>query len=191
MSQHEQTIRGSTGARGESSKLGWSLRYQRGEGWWRQWCMSGCLPVPDALILHYRLIFCSCVFKDSHDISQATFFSAFSFPGLYNRVPRSSMKTEVTHCLADAGLLWLLVSGGGRVGREAVSHLEFPVWVLGKLLGIPILIRNFLFQLRSFPDKLEPHTRCVINSSLRFCSFEAPCNNTLWTCSAETAFGFF
>lgn len=92
-------------------------------------------------------------------------------------------------CLANTGLLWLLVSGGSRVGWETVSYLEFPVWVLGRLLGIPILITNCLSQLRSLPYKLEPNTRCVTNYSLQFCSFEAPCNNRLWTCSAETTFG--
>lgn len=38
------------------------------------------------------------------------------------------------------------------------------------MLGIPILIRIFLFQLSSLPDKLEPHTRYVINSFLQFCA---------------------
>lgn len=100
------------------------------------------------------------------------------------------MKWEVTHCQTNTRLLLILVSGRCGVGREAVSHLEFPVWVLGRLLGIPILIRNLLFQLRSLPDKLEPHTRCVINSSVWFCSFEAPSSNRLLTCSAETTVKF-
>lgn len=91
-------------------------------------------------------------------------------------------------CLASSGLLCFLLSGA-RVGRESVSHLEFPVWVVGSLLGIPILIGNSPFQLRCLPDKPESHSRCVINPSPQSCSFEAPRNSRLLPCSAETTFG--
>lgn len=191
VSQHEETIRNSTGALGESSKLGWSWRYHP-----RRRLMKAVVhewpPVPGALILHYGLVFCSWVFQDTRDIRQAHFHLLLSWVCTieFNRVPRSSMKSEVTRCPASTRLLLILVSGRCIVGREAVSHLEFPVWVLGRLLGIPILIRNLLFQLRSLPDKREPHTRCAINSSVQFCFIEAPSSNRLLTCSAETTVGF-
>lgn len=59
---------------------GWAVSEAEagGTSWWRQWCTSGCLLAPDTLILHYRLIFCSSVFKDACDTSQAALFNLFS-----------------------------------------------------------------------------------------------------------------
>lgn len=184
---------GSVGALGDSSKLGWSLRYQLGRRLMKsvvpEWLLALCL-------MHWActvIWFSAPVFSKIPMTSvKQLFFLPLSqvYTRVFRRVPRSNTKSEVTHCLVNTGVPWFLVSGGCRNEREAVSHLEFPVWVLGRLLGIPIIIRNFLFQLRSLPDKLELHTRCVINSSMQFCSFEAHCNNRLWACSAETTFWF-
>lgn len=68
-----------------------------GEGSWRQWCTSGYLPAPDTLILHYRMIFCSSVFKDARDTSQAALFHHFFhvYTIGFNWVPRGSTKSEV------------------------------------------------------------------------------------------------
>lgn len=88
--------------------------------------------------------------------------SSFSslFPCLYHWVQLGAKgQHKIRGAWPSTGLLWILVSGGGSVGWETVSYLEFPVWVLGRLLGIPMLITNFLFQLRSLPDNLEPNTR--------------------------------
>lgn len=133
--------------------------------------MAACLPLTHSScsIDHFSPLFS----KMSMISAQQLFFISFPMS-----TPLGSIGCQGT------ALGSFVVSGGGRVGCETVSYLEFPVWVLGRLLGIPILITNFLFQLRSLPDKLEPSSRCVTNCCLPFCSFAAPCNNRLWTCRA-------
>lgn len=137
MSQHEETIRGFTGALGESSKLGWSLRYQLRRRLRKavvhQW-LPACARGTDLALLVDLLLLC---FQRYPRHQPNNFFClplSWVYTVGFNRVPRSSTKSEANCCPANTGLLCLLVSGGGRVGRDAVSHLEFPVWVLGRLL---------------------------------------------------------
>lgn len=164
-----------------SSGSGWryQLRRRLMETVLHHW-LPAC-PLHTHLALHIDFLLC---FQRCPWYQSPSSFSSL-FPCLYHWVQLGAKgQHKIRGAWPAPGLLWLLVSGGGRVGWETVSYLEFPVWVLGKLLGIPILITNFQFQLRSLPDKLEPNTRCVTNYCLPFCSFEAPCNKRLWTWNA-------
>lgn len=158
-------------ALGGSRKLGRSWRYQLKSRLMvtvvHQW-----LPVcPWHTDLALQIISLLCFQRCPWYQSSSSFSSLF--PCLHHWVQ-----------LGAKGQHWAPLTSGFRSRQSWMWNLEFPVWVLGRLLGIPILITNFLFQLRSLPDKLEPNTRCVTNCCLPFCSFAAPCNNRLWTCRA-------
>lgn len=150
VSQHEGTITGSMSALAVSSKWGRSWRYQLMEAVVHQWLPACPWHTDLALQIDFLLLcFQRCLWYQSSS----------SFKSLFLSIPLGSTgcqgAAQNQRCLPNTGLLWLLVSGGGRVGWETVSYLEFPVWVLGRLLEIPILITNFLFQLRCLPDKTQ------------------------------------
>lgn len=138
------------------------------EGWWRQWCTSGCLPWHTDLALHIHFF---SVFKDLHYISPPALSHLFSLVYTlgFDWVPRGSTKSEMPDqhrapltsgfrrrqsWVRNSFLPGISCLGAGKVVRDSKLNYEFSV------------------QLRSLPDKFEPNTRCITNILLLWSSLQ-------------------
>lgn len=113
-----------------------------GEGWWWQWCTSGCLPAPDTLILHYRLIFLLlcfqwCPWYQSSSSSSSLFSWLYHWAQLDAKEQhkiRGAWPTQDSfdfwfqeEAELDEKLPGISCLGAGKVVRDSKLNYEFSV----------------------------------------------------------------